>query len=168
MAQGRFIVGASHRSKPMWSRGKNSWSYQHFPQVPSNELSPAKQVKVPWAQGIISLSHSAWMPGSLFGSDQPNWIGTDWPKAVGLDIYPCLPPGKIWHKVFFIVGFRGGGGRVRADTRALLDNAIESFSVMWTTLAFAKSLGTKPDDLAGHRFSRSKSLVQCEYILAFV
>ena len=39
---------------------------------------------------------------------------------------------------------------------------IGSLGAMSTLLAFAKSPGTKPGDLAGHRFTRPKDLVQCE------
>ena len=35
-------------------------------------------------------------------------------------------------------------------------------------LAFAKSPGMKPGDLAGHRFTRPESLVQCESMLIIV
>ena len=51
-----FIVGASHRWKPMRCKGKNSWPRVHSPDVvpqgPSNELDPAKQVKT---RGYSSL-----------------------------------------------------------------------------------------------------------------
>ena len=36
---------------------------------------------------------------------------------------------------------------------------------MWTMLAFDKSPGTKPGDLAGHRLTTPKGPVQCESIL---
>ena len=39
---------------------------------------------------------------------------------------------------------------------------------MWTMLAFVKSLGTKPGDLAGHWFIRAENLVQCQSMLVIV
>ena len=45
---------------------------------------------------------------------------------------------------------------------------IESLGAMWAMLAFAKSPGTKPGDLAGHKFTRPGGPVQWESMLVIV
>ena len=40
-----------------------------------------------------------------------------------LDIYPFLPPGSIWHKVFFKEGIRRKGEWAQAKIHLLLVNA---------------------------------------------
>ena len=82
-------------------------------------------------------------------------------------IYSCFPLYRIWHKVFFLwCGFRGKGGCIKSETHVLL--VIGSLGAMWTILAFAESLGTKLGDLAGHKFTKPESLVQCESMLVIV
>ena len=58
MARGHFIVGTSHRLKPMWGWHKSFWPSRHspngIPHAPSNELSPAKQVKTPWGMAPVA------------------------------------------------------------------------------------------------------------------
>ena len=82
--------------------------------------------------------------------------------------YLSMPPTRqnLTQGLFYSGGFREGGSYTWAKTLALL--VIGSLSAMWTILAFAKSLGTKPGDLAGHRFTRPKSPVQCESMLVIV
>ena len=52
MAQGRFMVGAAHKSRLKRSRGKNNWPRRHFhneaPQALSNKLSPASRQRSGW------------------------------------------------------------------------------------------------------------------------
>ena len=80
------------------------------------------------------------------------------------DIYPCLPPSRIWHKVIF-----KSGGEGKSHTSRLVRSwsvlVIESLGATWTMLALAKSPGTKSGNLAGHRFTWPEGRVQCESLL---
>ena len=55
-AQGHFMVGATHKSKPMRSRGKDSWPRRHslnrLSQAPNNKLSPTEA-----GQHLVLYSH---------------------------------------------------------------------------------------------------------------
>ena len=62
-------------------------------------------------------------------------------------------------QVLFIVGVREG------EVSFLV---VGSLGTMGSMLCIVKSLGTRPGDLAGHRFTRPEGLVQCESILAIV
>ena len=73
------------------------------------------------------------------------------------DIYLCLPPDRIWHKVFF---YSGGleEGKVGLKLRLMPTwtiLVIGSLGAMWTMQAFVKSPCTKPNDLAGHNLNKS-------------
>ena len=61
-----------------------------------------------------------------------------------LGIYLCLPPDKIWHKVFFIVGIEGMA--VAHKLRPMLKGSLG-----------ANSTGSKSGNPASHRFTRSMS-----------
>ena len=84
-----------------------------------------------------------------FRSTTPTWYESQAaPQKTGLvqtrviNIYPYHPPDRIWGKVFFKVGIKGGGGRAWAEAHALLiigspgqkargKWVIDSLSAMW-------------------------------------
>ena len=110
---------------------------------------------------------------------------------LGVDIYLCLPPGRIWHKVFFIMGI--WGGEAKAETCALLDSAghritwynVNYASLCQVTLLIKYSLDLKvqcnvnpcllifylvcmPGSLAEDRYPRSKLLCQDLGVMAIL
>ena len=168
MVQGRFIVGTSHRSKPMQDRSKNSWPHQYsfngVPRAPSNEFSPAKQVK-DWGGPPLKLRVYQSQPSST--NARPPWSGStsqtapkDW---MLLDC--CLPQGKIWRKVFYRGGFSRERSHTQAKTCMLLVNAGHRFT---KDNVIVKSPGTNAGNLAGDRLTRPKGPMQCESMLVTV
>ena len=75
----------------------------------------------------------------------------------------CLPPGSIRHEVLCILGIKFRRGNTLAETCVLLVNAGQR--IPRCNINFVKSPGTKPGDLAGHRFPKPENLEQCEFML---
>ena len=87
-------------------------------------------------------------------------------RLVGQDNHPkhTMPPTRqnLTQDLFLLWVFREGGSHTRHGWLMLV---IGSLGAM---LNFAKSQGTKPDDLIGERFTKHGLLVQCESMLVFV
>ena len=136
MVQGHFMWGPRTNRDSCATDTQNTWPRRHSPngapQAPSNKLCPAETDK--------DMTETAPCGQVVIVSKQPP----------GGDIYLCQPPGKVWHKIIFIV-----------HSWSML--VIGSLSAMLLRL-----LACMSGDLAGHRFTRPEKPVQWESLLAIV